>query len=144
MNPITVTITGRLGEDPRTFTTRDNTPGVELRLAVDLPPRGEGGKEITRWVKVTAYGLLASRTAASVGKGDRVTGRARRHRQRRLPRHRPAHPLAAHHHRQAVVTRHDGAARRVDARGPHPAPQEAQITSSPALFHIENLYGNMV
>ena len=73
MNPITVTITGRLGEDPRTFTTRDNTPGVELRVAVDLPPRGEGGKEITRWVKVTAYGLLASRTAASVGKGDRVT-----------------------------------------------------------------------
>jgi single-stranded DNA-binding protein len=73
MNPITVTVTGRLGEDPRTFTTRDNTPGVELRLALDLPPRGENGKEITRWVKVTAYGLLASRTADSVGKGDRVT-----------------------------------------------------------------------
>lgn len=73
MNPIAITVTGRLGEDPRTFTTRDSIPGVELRLALDLPPRGENGKEITRWVKVTAYGVLASRTAASVGKGDRVT-----------------------------------------------------------------------
>ncbi len=73
MNPITVSITGRLGDDPRTFTTRDGTDGVELRLAVDLPSRTAGGDSITRWVKVTAFGLLASRTAESVGKGDRVT-----------------------------------------------------------------------
>jgi single-stranded DNA-binding protein len=73
VNPITVTVTGRLGADPRTFTLSDNTPGVELRLAVDLPPRGENGRETTRWVKVTAYGLLATRTAASVRTGDRVT-----------------------------------------------------------------------
>jgi single-stranded DNA-binding protein len=73
MNPITVTVTGRLGDDPRTFTLKDGTPGVELRLAIDLPPRTEAGREITRWLKVTAFGLLASRTAASVGKGDRVT-----------------------------------------------------------------------
>jgi len=72
MNPITVTVTGRLGDDPRVFTTRDGTLGVELRLAVDLPARGSGDG-ITRWVKVTAYGLLAERTAESVGKGDRVT-----------------------------------------------------------------------
>jgi len=39
---------------------------------VDLPARGSGDG-ITRWVKVTAYGLLAERTAESVGKGDRVT-----------------------------------------------------------------------
>jgi hypothetical protein len=71
MNPITVT--GRLGDDPRTFTTRDGTAGVELRLALDLPSRVPGGDDITRWVKVTAFGMLADRTAASVGKGDRVT-----------------------------------------------------------------------
>ena len=73
MNPITVTVTGRLGDDPRTFTTRDGTTGVELRLAIDLPSRVPGGDGITRWVKVTAFGMLAERTAASVGKGDRVT-----------------------------------------------------------------------
>ncbi len=73
MNPITVTVTGRLGDDHRTFTTRDGTIGVELRLALDLPSRVPGGDGITRWVKVTAFGMLAERTAASVGKGDRVT-----------------------------------------------------------------------
>jgi single-stranded DNA-binding protein len=72
MNPISVTVTGRLGDDPRTFTTRDGTDGVELRLALDIPARGSG-ESITRWVKVTAFGLLATRTAASVRKGDRVT-----------------------------------------------------------------------
>jgi single-stranded DNA-binding protein len=73
MNPISVTVTGRLGDDPRTFTTRDGTSGVELRLALDLPSRVPGGDGITRWVKVTAFGVLAERTAVSVGKGDRVT-----------------------------------------------------------------------
>ena len=73
MNPISITVTGRLGDDPRTFTTRDGTDGVELRLAVDLPPRGGSGDGITRWVKVTAFGLLATRTADSVRKDDRVT-----------------------------------------------------------------------
>jgi single-stranded DNA-binding protein len=73
MNPISITVTGRLGDDPRSFTTRDNTPGVELRLALDLPSRSGGGDSVTRWVKVTAFGHLADRCAASVGKGDRVT-----------------------------------------------------------------------
>ncbi len=73
MNPITVTVTGRLGDDPRTFSTRDGATGVELRLALDLPSRIPGGDGITRWVKITAYGHLAERTAASVSKGDRVT-----------------------------------------------------------------------
>jgi single-stranded DNA-binding protein len=72
MNPITVTVTGRLGDDPQIFTTREGTIGVDLRLAVDLPARGSGDG-ITRWVKVTAFGLLAERTAESVRKGDRVT-----------------------------------------------------------------------
>jgi single-stranded DNA-binding protein len=72
MNPITVTVTGRLGDDPQSFTTREGTIGVDLRLAVDLPARGSGDG-ITRWVKVTAFGLLAERTAESVRKGHRVT-----------------------------------------------------------------------
>jgi len=72
MNPISISVTGRLGDDPRSFSTRDGTDGVELRLALDLPTRGTGDG-ITRWVKVTAYGLLATRTAESVRKGDRVT-----------------------------------------------------------------------
>ncbi len=71
MSPITVTVTGRLGDDPRTFTTRDGTPGTELRLAIEVP--GRTGDNNTRWVKVTAFGVLASRTAESVRKGDRVT-----------------------------------------------------------------------
>jgi hypothetical protein len=72
MNPISITVTGRLGDDPRTFTTRDGTDGVELRLALDIPARG-AGEGITRWIKVTAFGLLATRTGESVRKGDRVT-----------------------------------------------------------------------
>jgi single-stranded DNA-binding protein len=73
VNLVSISVTGRIGADPRTFTTRDGTPGVELRLAVELPPRTAGGDGITRWVKVAAFGLLASRTADSVVKGDRVT-----------------------------------------------------------------------
>ena len=72
MNPIQITVTGRLGDDPRTFTTRDGTDGVELRVAVEIPSQRRGGDSITRWLKVTAYGLLATRTAESVRKGDRV------------------------------------------------------------------------
>jgi single-stranded DNA-binding protein len=70
MNPIQITVTGRLGDEPRLFRTNDGTDGVELRLAIDIP--GRNGDNFTRWVKVTAFGLLATRTAASVGKGDRV------------------------------------------------------------------------
>lgn len=72
MNPIAITVTGRLGDDPRPFTTRDGTDGVELRLALEIPARG-AGDSITRWVKVVAFGVLATRTAESVRKGDRVT-----------------------------------------------------------------------
>jgi single-stranded DNA-binding protein len=73
VNPISVTITGRLGDEPRTFTTHTGTTGVELRLALEVPARIPGADSVTRWVKVIAFGPLAERTAASVGKGDRVT-----------------------------------------------------------------------
>lgn len=70
MNPIQITVAGRLGDDPRSFSTRDGSAGVELRLAVEVPARD--GENITRWIKVTAFGNLAARTAESVRKGDRV------------------------------------------------------------------------
>jgi single-stranded DNA-binding protein len=71
MNPISITVTGRLGDDPRSFTTHSGTAGVELRLAVEIP--GREGDNLTRWIKVVAFGLLAAHTAESVRKGDRVT-----------------------------------------------------------------------
>jgi single-stranded DNA-binding protein len=74
MNPIQITVTGRLGDDPRAFSTRDGSAGVELRLAVEVPTRD--GENITRWIKVTAFGNLAARTAESVRKGDRVVVQA--------------------------------------------------------------------
>jgi single-stranded DNA-binding protein len=73
MNPISITVTGRLGDDPRSFTTQGGTAGVELRLAIEVPRGAGSGDSITRWVKVTAFGVLATRTAESVRKGDRVT-----------------------------------------------------------------------
>jgi single-strand DNA-binding protein len=69
---ITVTVTGNLVDDPRTFTTRDGQAGCELRMAVDLPPRGTGDGP-TRYFKVVAFGVLASHAAESVCKGDRIT-----------------------------------------------------------------------
>ena len=71
MFPIQITLTGRLGDDPRTFRTRDGSDGTELRIAVEVPTRNGDG--VTRWIKVTAFGVLATRTADSVRKGDRVT-----------------------------------------------------------------------
>jgi single-stranded DNA-binding protein len=73
MNPIAITVTGHLGADPRSFNLNDGTAGVELRLALDLPPRREGDQGFTRWVKVVAFGTLAATTAKSVRSGDRVT-----------------------------------------------------------------------
>ena len=70
---ITVTVTGNLTDDPHTFQTRDNTTGCELRVAVNLPSRTATGDGITRYLKVTAFGVLAIHAAESVRKGDRVT-----------------------------------------------------------------------
>lgn len=43
MNPISITVTGRLGDDPRKFSTLDGTDGVELRLAVETPAMARAG-----------------------------------------------------------------------------------------------------
>jgi single-stranded DNA-binding protein len=70
---ITVTVTGNLTDDPHTFTTRDNTTGCELRVAVNLPSRTGTGDGPTRYLKVVTFGVLAIHAAESVRKGDRVT-----------------------------------------------------------------------
>ena len=70
---ITITVTGNLTDDPHTFTTRDNTTGCELRVAVNLPSRTGTGDPITRYLKVTTFAVLAIHTADSLQKGDRVT-----------------------------------------------------------------------
>jgi single-stranded DNA-binding protein len=70
---ITVTITGNLADDPHTFRTSDGRVGCDLRIAVDLPPRGATGDSQVRYVKAVAFGVLASHAAESVRKGDRVT-----------------------------------------------------------------------
>jgi single-stranded DNA-binding protein len=70
---ISVTVTGNLTDDPHTFTTRDNTAGCELRVAVNLPSRTGTGNDITRYLKVVTFGVLAIHAAESVRKGDRVT-----------------------------------------------------------------------
>ncbi len=94
MYPIQIKVTDRLGDEPRIFSTRDGGDGVELRLAADIPARN--GDNVTRWVKVTAYGLLATRTVESVGPQGR-------------PRHRPGRrlrpgDLARHRQRRARIT----------------------------------------
>jgi single-strand DNA-binding protein len=70
---ITVTITGNLADDPHSFRTSDGRAGCDLRIAVDLPPRGATGDSQVRYVKAVAFGVLASHAAESVRKGDRVT-----------------------------------------------------------------------
>jgi single-strand DNA-binding protein len=70
---ITVTVTGNLVDNPRSFSTRDGQAGCELRVAVDLPPLRGSGDGPTRYFKVVAFGVLASHAAESVRKGDRVT-----------------------------------------------------------------------
>jgi single-stranded DNA-binding protein len=50
----------------------DERVGCDLRVAVDLPPRGATGDSQVRYVKAVAFGVLASHAAESVRKGDRV------------------------------------------------------------------------
>jgi len=76
VNPISATFTGRLGADPYLGETKAGKPLVALRLAVDVPPRTSQGETRTRWYKVMAFGTLATYTAQSLHKGDRVVVRA--------------------------------------------------------------------
>ena len=72
MEPISVTVTGRLARDPREFST-DRGPGISLWIEI---PVIRGDREYCRCLKAVAWGNLASNVAASLHEKDRVTVRA--------------------------------------------------------------------
>lgn len=76
MDPISITVTGKVVRDPFTGTTRNSKPWASFTLAAYLPPRTPGGDGTTRWFKVFCYDTLATNVAASLVDGDRVTVRA--------------------------------------------------------------------
>ena len=78
MDSINITVTGRLGADPRPDTTKAGKPWASFTLAADVPMRnGSGEREYDpRWYQVWCHGPLAERVADSLAKGDRMTVRA--------------------------------------------------------------------
>ena len=76
MDPISITVTGKVVRPPFSGTTRNNKPWASFTLAAYLPPRTPGGDGTTRWFKVFCYDTLAANVAASLVDGDRVTVRA--------------------------------------------------------------------
>ena len=78
MDSINITVTGRLGADPRQGTTKAGKPWASFTVAADVPTRnGSGDREYeTRWYQVWCHGPLAEHAAESLTKGDRVTVRA--------------------------------------------------------------------
>lgn len=73
MDRVSITVTGRLGADPRLETTDGGTAKVIMSLATE-PRNGQDGP--TRWYKVIAFKHVASHAAESLRKGDYVTVRA--------------------------------------------------------------------
>jgi single stranded DNA-binding protein len=78
VDSINITVTGRLGADPRQGTTKAGKPWASFTVAADVPMRnGNGDREYeTRWYQVWCHGPLAEHVAESLEKGDRVTVRA--------------------------------------------------------------------
>lgn len=77
MDSISITVTGKLGGDPRLGSTKNGKAWASFSLAADVPSRAGGDREFeTRWYKVWCYGALAEHVAGSLVKGDRVTVRA--------------------------------------------------------------------
>ena len=78
MDSINITVTGRLGADPRQGTTKAGKAWASFTVAADVPMRnGNGDREYdTRWYQVWCHGPLAEHVAESLVKGDRVTVRA--------------------------------------------------------------------
>jgi single-strand DNA-binding protein len=78
VDSINITVTGKLGGEPRLGTTKGGKAWASFSLAADVPSRtGGGDREFeTRWYKVWCYGTLAEHVAESLATGDRVTVRA--------------------------------------------------------------------
>ena len=73
MERLSITITGRLGSDPRPGETSSGIPKVTMSVAVE--PRNDPDS-VTRWFTVTAYRHLATHAAESLRKGDMVIVKA--------------------------------------------------------------------
>jgi single-stranded DNA-binding protein len=76
VDPISITVTGKVVRKPFSGTTRSNKPWASFTLAAYLPPRTPGGDGTTRWFKVFCYDTLAAHVIESLVDGDRVTVRA--------------------------------------------------------------------
>jgi Single-strand binding protein family len=75
VDSVSITLDGTLYNDPRPFTTNAGIAGVSLWL--ELPPSARShGDGKSRYLKVVAYGTLASHVAASLRAHDRITVRA--------------------------------------------------------------------
>jgi single-strand DNA-binding protein len=74
VEPISITVTGVLYNDPSPFTTSRGTAAVSLWLESSLPARGNG-EGISRYMKIKAFGTLASNITESLHRGDRITVR---------------------------------------------------------------------
>jgi single-strand DNA-binding protein len=73
MDRVSITVTGRLGADPRLETTESGAAKAIMSLAAE-PRNGQDGP--TRWFKVVAFKHVATHVAESLHKGDYVTVRA--------------------------------------------------------------------
>jgi len=72
MDRISITVSGRIGSDPR----RDATESGSAKVIMSLAAEPRNGQSPTRWFKVVAYGHVAAHAADSLHKGDYVTVRA--------------------------------------------------------------------
>ena len=78
MDSISITVTGRVGANPRQGTTKAGRAWASFTLAADVPVRNSGGDREyeTRWYKVWCHGPLAEHVANSLTTGDTATIRA--------------------------------------------------------------------
>jgi single-stranded DNA-binding protein len=73
---IGITVTGRVADEPYRGTTSSGQAMTALNLEVSVPPASYNADPVSRWLRVVAFGALASRVGDSIRAGDRVTVRA--------------------------------------------------------------------
>jgi single-strand DNA-binding protein len=76
MNLNSVTVTGRLTDDPELRHSNDDTPIATFALAIQRPPRG-GEEQQPVFIDVVCFGRKAEAIAAHLRKGRRVAVQAR-------------------------------------------------------------------
>lgn len=66
----TITLIGRVGQDPETRTTKTGLEMATFSAAVDI--KGQKGTKLTVWPKITAFGQLSKIVSQYVHKGSTV------------------------------------------------------------------------